>query len=87
MLVLKLYLLEGIPKDKSFPSGHTCVAFVCAFMYLWYLPVGLSIPLLALASLIGFSRMYLGVHFVSDVFWGIVLALVIDIFSLFLYTL
>lgn len=74
-----------LPKDKSFPSGHTCVAFVCVILYLVYLPIWFSIPMFVIGCLIAFSRMYLGVHFPSDVFWGIVLAVIIDVIVLLIY--
>ncbi|NUN71386.1 MAG: phosphatase PAP2 family protein [Bacteroidetes bacterium] len=59
-----------IPQDEySFPSGHTAAATVAAFLF------GTAIPVLApffaaLALLIGLSRIYLGVHFPSDVLMG-----------------
>lgn len=65
-------LLVRAPGDYSFPSGHTLVSFegaVTVFLFnrKW------GIPALLLAVLIGFSRMYLFVHFPTDVLAGAVL--------------
>jgi len=63
------------PSDKfSFPSGHTAAAFVMATMVTIYYP---SFGLLAylLATLIGSSRVLLGVHFPTDILAGMVLGL------------
>jgi membrane-associated phospholipid phosphatase len=60
--------------SKSFPSGHTSMAFATAtsisLMYpKWYIIA----PSFLWASSIGYSRMYLGVHYPSDVLAGALL--------------
>ena len=59
------------PRDYSFPSGHTTVSFAGALVCYRMLPRRYGIPALVLAGLIGFSRLYLGVHFPSDVLGNI----------------
>ena len=63
------------PPDKfSFPSGHTGAAFLMATLFSAFLPT-LTIPLGVLAALIGFSRIYNGLHFPSDVLAGMALGI------------
>ncbi|RPI02472.1 MAG: phosphatase PAP2 family protein [Calditrichaeota bacterium] len=57
------------PDTFSFPSGHTAAAFVMATLFGTMIP-HLFIPLAIPALLIGFSRIYNGLHFPSDVLAG-----------------
>lgn len=60
------------PDEFSFPSGHTAAAFVMVTVAGTMMPVVLLV-LLPLGLLIGTSRVYLGVHYPSDVLAGAVL--------------
>ena len=65
-------LLIAAPKDFSFPSGHTIASFEAATVLLlrhkkW------GIPAVILACMIAFSRLYLYVHYPTDVIASIVL--------------
>ena len=56
---------------NSFPSGHTCAAFAFAVALCTTLPQRWGRwAALALAALMGLSRLYVGVHFPSDVLAG-----------------
>lgn len=67
-------LLLPVPQDFSFPSGHTMASFAAACALL-LLDRRLGIPALVLAAVIGFSRLYLFVHFPTDVLAGALLGL------------
>lgn len=76
-------LLIPPPSGFSFPSGHTTSSFggaVTIFLYnkKW------GILALILAALIGFSRLYLYVHFPSDVLAGIILGTALAIVAFLL---
>lgn len=70
------------PSDKfSFPSGHSSAAFMMATLLGYYLPV--LMPLLyGWATLVGFSRVVLGVHFPTDTLIGAILGVGTALFSL-----
>lgn len=59
-------------KDYSFPSGHTTASFCMAATLSLNMPK-LSIFLYILAMIIGISRIYLAVHYPTDVLVGIIL--------------
>lgn len=71
-------LLINAPKDFSFPSGHTAASFAAAFALL-FVKNKLWIPSMILASLIAFSRLYLYVHYPTDVLAGIPLGLIVGV--------
>ncbi len=68
--------LVGLPATSSFPSGHATVAFACATVLALGRP-RLALWLFALAALIAFSRVYVGVHYPFDVLAGAVLGVAV----------
>lgn len=67
---------SGLPKDSSFPSGHACNAFMTAALFAERLRRKRYV-LYAMAGLVALSRIYLGVHYPSDVIAGACLSLTI----------
>lgn len=76
-LMPQVPLLLASPADYSFPSGHTLSSAVSA-MILWRAKSRLRLPAALLAALVALSRLYLFVHFPTDVLAGALLALPIS---------
>ena len=66
--------LMEVPTTSSFPSGHTSTSFACAYVISRLAP-RLTVFVFVLAALIGFSRIYVGVHYPLDVLAGAVLGI------------
>lgn len=70
-----LKILIKRPHDYSFPSGHACASFAAAAVYYRMAPKRWGISVVILASLIAFSRLYVGVHYPTDVLAGILIGI------------
>lgn len=78
-------LLVKNPKDYSFPSGHSSASFASAaaiVQYKAYRKQGVAAVLLA--SMIAVTRMYVFVHFPTDVLTGCVLGIIEGILAGFI---
>ncbi len=79
----EVQLLVDAPTDYSFPSGHTAASFaavtalLCGKSRLW-------LPALVLAVVIALSRLYLYVHYPSDVLCGALLGALCGVVGAFL---
>lgn len=69
-------ILIGIPHGSSFPSGHSGSSFAVAGVYL-FTKHRMRFIILGLATLMAFSRLYLFVHYPSDVLVGAAIGLLI----------
>ena len=77
-LGVTIKLLIDAQHDFSFPSGHTIASFeACTVLLLGNRKLG--IPATLLAILIAFSRLYLYVHYPSDVLTSVVLGILFGI--------
>ncbi|MEE5993932.1 MAG: phosphatase PAP2 family protein [Oscillospiraceae bacterium] len=73
-------MLIAIPKDYSFPSGHT-TSSVIASLVIFHEDKKLGTIALILTCMIAFSRMYLFVHFPTDILAGAILGATIGIIT------
>ena len=84
----KIRIVEGITPhtNNSFPSGHTSTAFTLALLaayivrgkfWMYFFPL--------VAFFVGYSRVYLAHHFVSDVFAGMLIGIVSSYIALLAY--
>lgn len=78
-------LLVNRPRYYSFPSGHTTASFAFVGVALLRCRLITFLPIVLLASLIAFSRIYLRVHYLTDVLVGILLGLVCGVGSVILF--
>ncbi len=68
--------LVRLPDTGSFPSGHATVAFACATVLALAVP-RLALPFFALATIVAWSRVYVGVHYPLDVLTGAILGVLL----------
>ena len=73
------------PRFYSFPSGHTTASFSFVGVALLRCSLFAFLPILILASMIGFSRVYLRVHYLTDVVAGALLGFVCGISSVLIF--
>lgn len=80
-----IQLIIKAPKGFSWPSGHSGLAFAFAFaIFFSDCPKYLKVLSLIFAALVGFSRLYLQVHFPTDVLSGAVLGFLCGYFGKFI---
>ncbi len=86
-VIEKLTILVGEQSDKSFPSGHTSIAFAFVSVTWFLLPKKYSLPMTVLATLIAFTRMYIGVHYPTDILGGIAAGTLCGMLAIFTFNL
>ena len=77
-------LLISAPKDYSFPSGHTAASFSATFS-LFFGKNELWKPAILLSVLIAFSRLYLYVHYPTDILTGVVIGVLVGFLANIIY--
>ena len=83
-LVEGIELLISAPTDYSFPSGHTLSSVIAAAI-LTMTDKRFGYAAIPLAVLISFSRLYLYVHFPSDILGGVIIGLLISAVIYFIF--
>lgn len=84
----KVRVIQGyyMNRQHSFPSGHTSTAFTLALLlativkknfWVYFFPI--------IAFFVGYSRVYLAQHFVTDVFAGMLVGIISAYLSLLIY--
>ena len=71
----EIVVIGGRPLDRSFPSGHAANSFAGAVVLSRLAPSGQAVWW-ALAILIAYSRVYLGVHYPLDVVGGAIVGVI-----------
>lgn len=73
------------PRFYSFPSGHTTASFTFASITLLRCSIWFFLPVLFIACLISFSRLYLRVHYLTDVIVGVFLGFACGFGSVYIF--
>jgi undecaprenyl-diphosphatase len=73
-----LKIIIPTPSEFSFPSGHTASSFAAASVFYKHLPRKIGVPAIVLAGLIGLSRLYVGVHYPTDVIAGVLMGILLS---------
>ena len=74
----RLDFFNALHKANSFPSGHTQAAFTLAILIMIYVKK-YHFYILCLAILMGISRIFMSMHFPSDIFFGAYLGAIVPI--------
>ena len=83
-----VHMIDGVimRKAHSFPSGHATTAFTMALVVAYMInKKSWSVVLPLFAFLAGYSRVYLGQHFPTDIFAGMCIGIISAILSLIIY--
>jgi len=81
-----VHFVDGVTVSNnfSFPSGHTTTAFAVATLIVLIAEKKIiQLPLLLIAILIGYSRIYLGQHFLLDVISGAFIGSISTLFTVY----
>ena len=77
-------MLVAVPHDYSFPSGHTLAAFTAASV-IFCVNRRAGAAAFLFAALMGFSRLYLFVHYTTDILAGAALGCLVGFLTVFIF--
>lgn len=69
-------LVGGVSPYRSFPSGHSGGSFAAMFALYRWVPKKIGVPALFLATLVALSRLYVGVHYPTDIIGGFIIGFI-----------
>lgn len=69
-------LVGGVSPYRSFPSGHSGGSFAAMLALSKWVPKKVGIPAIILATMVALSRLYVGVHYPTDILGGFVVGLI-----------
>ena len=77
-------LITDVSPYRSFPSGHSGGSFAAMFALYKWVPKKIGIPALVLAALVALSRLYVGVHYPTDILAGCVVGFMCSVWAYYL---
>ena len=69
-------LITNVSAYRSFPSGHSGGSFSAMLALYKWVPKKVGIPAVILAAMVALSRLYVGVHYPTDIIGGFVIGIV-----------
>ena len=77
-------LITDVSPYRSFPSGHSGGSFAAMFALYKWVPKKIGIPAIVLAALVALSRLYVGVHYPTDILAGCVVGFMCSVWAYYL---
>ena len=77
-------LVQNVNPYRSFPSGHSGASFAATLALSKWVPKQLGIPAVTVAAMIAFSRLYVGVHYPTDVLTGLAVGIISSLAAYYL---
>lgn len=74
-------LITDVSPYRSFPSGHSGGSFAAMFALYKWVPKRIGIPALILAALVALSRLYVGVHYPTDILTGCIIGFMCSVWA------
>ena len=79
-----LELIGKRANDFSFPSGHSTCSMAASIVLFAKMPKKIGVPALILGILICFSRLYIGIHYLTDIIVGMCVGIIAALLAMYL---